>query len=185
MNIVFLDLEFSRRKKNSKKYPFEIIEVGYVVTDMIGNIKEEYSQFIRVEDVKRLDERVLNLTDVKRYDFLYQGVYFNNFSSKLKNVVNKGCYFITWGNLDKKVLFDNFKMRNIEFDKLFASLFFDAQKAYMSINNLNSQPSLKSACKNTSLDSLKSHKAIYDCYKTLEICKNLGIHNVLSNDFKL
>ena len=50
MNIVFLDLEFSRRKKNSKKYPFEIIEVGYVVTDMIGNIKEEYSQFIRVEE---------------------------------------------------------------------------------------------------------------------------------------
>ena len=122
---------------------------------MIGNIKEEYSQFIRVEDVKRLDERVLNLTDVKRYDFLYQGVHFNNFSSRLKNVVNKGCYFITWGNLDKKVLFDNFKMRNIEFDKLFP------------------------------LDSLRSHKAIYDCYKTLEICKDLGIHNVLSNDFKV
>lgn len=185
MDIVFLDLEFSRRKKNFKKYPFEIIEVGYVITDMIGNIKEEYSQFIRVEDIQRLDERVLNLTDTEKYDFLRQGVYFNNFVSRFKNVVNKGCYFITWGSLDKKVLFDNFKMRNIEFDKLFTSLFFDAQKAYAVIKSLNSQPSLKNACKNTALNSLRNHKAIYDCYKMLEVCKSLGIHNILSNDFKV
>lgn len=185
MDIVFLDLEFSKRKKNVRRYPFEIIEVGYIVTDMVGNIKEEYAQLIRVEDIRRLDERVLNLVGLEKQHFLYYGVHFNNFLYRLKNVVDKGCYFITWGDLDKKVLFDNFKMRNIEFDKLFESLFFDAQKAYMDINGLSDRPGLKKVAKNTALDSLKGHRAIYDCYKTLEICKSLGIHNVLSNNFKV
>lgn len=114
---VFVDFEFTMLEKDVKLEGFypEIIEVGMVIIQN-DQIVEKYSSFVQPRSFPTLSERCksfLNITQEQVDSGITLQQLTNKFASICKDVSKTT--FVTWGNMDMKVLRNNCEQANLPY----------------------------------------------------------------------
>jgi len=108
--IIALDFEMSMHPYYySKEFISEIIQVGYVLTDSLGNVLETYQAYIKPLKFPKLTKRTLKFLDITQED-VDGGKTFNAFYDHFKEVVST--YepgIIVWGGNDETMLHNTLK----------------------------------------------------------------------------
>ena len=182
MNYIIFDLEWNGSYNySSQSFMNEIIEIGALKLDERLNIVDTFKQMIYPHFTKRLSSRCKRLTKItneeireKGIDFLDAFKDFSRWSRGENNV------FMSWSNSDLFVLSQNFIQNTGSASIEFISNYCDAQKYCMrfikeSDNPDNNQVALEKCAElfGVHFDTDKMHRALTDCYITLECLKKV------------
>lgn len=177
MNYIIFDLEWNSGYSYANKgFVNEIIEIGAVKLNKDLEIVDTFKQLVKPSLVKKLSTRCKNLTNITNEELNEFGISFEDairdFSRWSKGKSN---VFMTWSNSDLYVLANNCRdmLGNPNVD--FISKYADAQKYCMAFveRENNNQISLSNCCEimNIDVDTSKLHRALMDCYMTVECLK--------------
>ena len=111
MFFVIMDLEWNNSyNKYRKCFVNEILEIGAVMVNDELEVIDTFSVIIRSQLIKKLSGRVKSLTHITNEDMI-SGVSFQRAVADFsKWIGSRNCVFLSWGNSDIRVLYDNFSM---------------------------------------------------------------------------
>ena len=171
-----MDLEWNNSyNKYRKCFVNEILEIGAVMVTEELEVIDTFSVIIRSQLIKKLSGRVKNLTHITNEDMM-SGVSFQRAVSDFtKWIGSKNCIFMSWGNSDIRVLYDNYSM----FCKIkgipFLTEYLDLQKYCQQfiVSATNQQISLVNAAIEMGIDisGCKFHCALEDSLLGLRCLK--------------
>lgn len=178
MNFVILDLEWNGSfSKKSKKYFNEIIEFGAVKLDSRLNIVETFSMLITPQVGKKLNKRILQLTQITNEELVSANNTFTHVVSKFSKFLEDSV-LLTWGTTDIHTLMENFeyyeKSNKIPFMKRYCDLQVYCEKS-LDMYDKAKQMGLSTCAEHLGIDSaeLTLHRALTDaelsalCFKRL------------------
>ncbi len=179
MNYIVFDLEWN----NAYNYAIngfmnEIIEIGAVKLDEQLRIVDTFKQLVKPKFTKKLSSRCKNLTNITNEEINENGISFvqamqdfSRWSFGNHNI------FLSWSNSDLYVLTNNFRVITGSCDVPFMKNYCDAQKYCMSFinNETHNQISLQKCGDifGIEVDISKLHRALADCYLTVECLKKV------------
>ncbi|MBQ6021480.1 MAG: exonuclease domain-containing protein [Clostridia bacterium] len=176
MVYVIMDLEWNNSyNKYRKCFVNEILEIGAVMVNDELEVIDTFSVIIRSQLIKKLSGRVKNLTHITNED-MTSGVSFQRAVSDFsKWIGSKNCVFMSWGNSDIRVLYDNYSM----FCKIkgipFLTEYLDLQKYCQQfiVSATNQQISLVNAAIEMGIDisDCTFHRALEDSLLGLRCLK--------------
>ena len=176
MFYIIMDLEWNNSyNKYRKCFVNEILEIGAVMVTEELEVIDTFSVIIRSQLIKKLSGRVKNLTHITNED-MTSGVSFQRAVSDFtKWIGSKNCIFMSWGNSDIRVLYDNYSM----FCKIkgipFLTEYLDLQKYCQQfiVSATNQQISLVNAAIEMGIDisDCKFHRALEDSLLGLRCLK--------------
>ena len=176
MFYIIMDLEWNNSyNKYRKCFVNEILEIGAVMVTEELEVIDTFSVIIRSQLIKKLSGRVKNLTHITNEDMM-SGVSFQRAVSDFtKWIGSKNCIFMSWGNSDIRVLYDNYSM----FCKIkgipFLTEYLDLQKYCQQfiVSATNQQISLVNAAIEMGIDisGCKFHCALEDSLLGLRCLK--------------
>ncbi len=176
MYYVIMDLEWNNSyNKYRKCFVNEILEIGAVMVNEDLEVIDTFSVIIRSQLIKKLSGRVKNLTHITNED-MTSGVTFQHaVGDFVKWISNRPCIFMSWGNSDIRVLYDNFYMfcriRGIPFLTEYLDLQKYCQQFIVSCSN--QQISLINAAVEMGIDisDCQFHRALEDSLLGLRCLK--------------
>lgn len=186
MNYVIFDLEWNSGYSYVKKtFVNEIIEIGAIKLNNQLKIIDTFKQLIKPTSVKKLSSRCKNLTNITNEEIKQFGVPFEKAIGDFARWSNgDGNVFLTWSNSDLYVLANNCQDILGNANVPFITKYADAQKYCMSFlkRENNNQISLSNCCELMSInfDTQSLHRALSDCYLTLECFKKVYDREKLS-----
>lgn len=176
MFYVIMDLEWNNSyNKYRKCFVNEILEIGAVMVNDELEVIDTFSVIIRSQLIKKLSGRVKNLTHITNED-MTSGVSFQRAVTDFsKWIGSKNCIFMSWGNSDIRVLYDNYSM----FCKIkgipFLTEYLDLQKYCQQfiVSATNQQISLVNAAIEMGIDisDCTFHRALEDSLLGLRCLK--------------
>ena len=176
MFYVIMDLEWNNSyNKYRKCFVNEILEIGAVMVNDELEVIDTFSVIIRSQLIKKLSGRVKNLTHITNED-MTSGVSFQRAVTEFsKWIGSKNCVFMSWGNSDIRVLYDNYSM----FCKIkgipFLTEYLDLQKYCQQfiVSATNQQISLVNAAIEMGIDisDCTFHRALEDSLLGLRCLK--------------
>ena len=176
MYYVIMDLEWNNAYNKYKKgFVNEILEIGAVIADEELEVLDTFSVIIKSQLSKKLSGRVKNLTHITNED-MSSGVSFQKAISDFsKWLGGRNCVFMSWGNSDIRVLYDNFSMFCGISGIPFLTLYLDLQKYCQDfiVNAKNQQIGLVNAAVEMGIDvsHCKFHRALEDSLLGLRCLK--------------
>ncbi|MCH5197904.1 MAG: exonuclease domain-containing protein [Oscillospiraceae bacterium] len=183
---VIMDLEWNNSyNKYRKCFVNEILEIGAIMVNEELEIIDTFSVIIRSQLIKKLSGRVKNLTHITNED-MTSGVSFqravNDFS---KWIGSRNCVFMSWGNSDIRVLYDNYSMFCRVKGIPFLTEYLDLQKYCQQfiVSASNQQISLVNAAIEMGIDisDCKFHRALEDSLLGLRCLKKCYNKEYLMN----
>ena len=99
MKYIVLDLE-ATCEENNRDFDNEIIEIGAVKIDEMGNIEDEFEQFVKPKKNPTLSKFCKDLTSIKQSD-IDNADEFPKVLNDFLNWAGKDVLFISWGFYDK------------------------------------------------------------------------------------
>ncbi len=188
MNYIIFDLEWnSSYNYSAHSFMNEIIEIGALKIDERLEVVDTFKQLIYPHFTKKLSSRCKNLTKITNEEIRENGIDFLDafrdfarWSEGEKNV------FMSWSNSDLFVLSNNFVQNTGSANISFISNYCDAQKYCMrfvnkSDNPDNNQIALERCAElfGINVDTEKLHRALADCYVTLQCLKKVYDKNII------
>ncbi len=176
MFYVIMDLEWNNSyNKIHKCFVNEILEIGAVMVNEELEVIDTFSVIIRSQLIKKLSGRVKNLTHITNED-MSSGVSFQRAVSDFsKWIGDRGCVFMSWGNSDIRVLYDNFNMFLHVNGIPFLTQYVDLQRYCQSfiVSAGNQQIGLVNAAVEMGIDisACKFHRALEDSLLGLRCLK--------------
>ena len=176
MFYVIMDLEWNNSyNKYRKSFVNEILEIGAVMVNDELEVIDTFSVIIRSQLIKKLSGRVKNLTHITNED-MTSGVSFQRAVSDFsKWIGSRNCIFMSWGNSDIRVLYDNYSMFCKTTGIPFLTQYLDLQKYCQSfiVSASNQQISLVNAAIEMGIDisDCKFHRALEDSLLGLRCLK--------------
>ncbi|NLL03237.1 MAG: exonuclease domain-containing protein [Clostridiales bacterium] len=167
MQYIIMDLEWNTAfSKQYDRYINEIIEIGAVKLDENRKVVSTFSSFVRPQIEKKLRSRVKNLTNITNDD-VKAGEDFLTVIGDFSEWANSDdVIFLSWGNMDIRVMVDNFKYFNGQSKIPFINYYVDLQDYSMEMLKLSKsqQLGLNNAADilNINLDYLVLHRALTD-----------------------
>ena len=187
MYYVIMDLEWNNSYNKYKKcFVNEILEIGAVMADEELEVLDTFSVIIKSQLIKKLSGRVKNLTHITNED-MYSGVSFQKAISDFsKWIGGRNCVFLSWGNSDIRVLYDNFSMFCGISGIPFLTQYADLQKYCQNyiVNAKNQQIGLVNAAVEMGIDvsHCKFHRALEDSLLGLRCLKKCFDRDSLLNE---
>ncbi len=176
MFYVIMDLEWNNSYNKYKKcFVNEILEIGAVMINDELEVIDTFSVIIRSQLIKKLSGRVKNLTHITNED-MTSGITFQKAVADFEKWLGgRSCVFMSWGNSDIRVLYDNFSMFCRINGIPFLTQYLDLQKycqAYI-VSVGNQQISLVNAAIEMGIDisDCKFHRALEDSLLGLRCLK--------------
>ena len=162
MFYVIMDLEWNNSyNKYRKCFVNEILEIGAVMVNDDLEVIDTFSVIIRSQLIKKLSGRVKNLTHIV-----------SDFS---KWIGGRNCIFMSWGNSDIRVLYDNYAMFCKTTGIPFLTEYLDLQKYCQEfiVSVSNQQISLVNAAIEMGIDisDCQFHRALEDSLLGLRCLK--------------
>lgn len=187
MFYVIMDLEWNNSYNKYKKcFVNEVLEIGAVMVNEELEVIDTFSVIIRSQLIKKLSGRVKRLTHISNED-MSAGVSFQRAVSDFsKWVGSRNCVFLSWGNSDIRVLYDNFVMfcgiRGIPFLTQYADLQKYCQRYIVSAGN--QQIGLMNAAVEMGIDisDCNFHRALEDSLLGLRCLKKCFDRDELLNE---
>lgn len=176
MYYVIMDLEWNNSyNKYRKCFVNEILEIGAVMVNDDLEVIDTFSVIIRSQLIKKLSGRVKNLTHITNED-MTSGVTFQKAVADFsKWIGGRNCVFMSWGNSDIRVLYDNFSMFCKIYGIPFLTQYLDLQKYCQEyiVSAGNQQISLVNAAVEMGIDisDCKFHRALEDSLLGLRCLK--------------
>lgn len=176
MFYVIMDLEWNNSyNKYRKSFVNEILEIGAVMVNDELEVIDTFSVIIRSQLIKKLSGRVKNLTHITNED-MTSGVSFQRAVSDFsKWIGSRNCVFMSWGNSDIRVLYDNYSMFCKTTGIPFLTQYLDLQKYCQAfiVSASNQQISLVNAAIEMGIDlsDCKFHRALEDSLLGLRCLK--------------
>lgn len=176
MFYVIMDLEWNNSYSKVKKtFVNEILEIGAVMVDEDLEVIDTFSVIIRSQLIKKLSGRVKNLTHITNED-MCSGVSFQRAVADFsKWIGSKNCVFLSWGNSDIRVMYDNFSMFCGIKGIPFLTQYVDLQKYCQEfiVNASNQQIGLMNAAVEMGIDisGCSFHRALEDSLLGLRCLK--------------
>ncbi len=186
MFYVIMDLEWNNSYNKYKKcFVNEILEIGAVMVNEDLEVIDTFSVIIRSQLIKKLSGRVKNLTHITNED-MTSGVSFQRAVSDFtKWIGNRSCIFMSWGNSDIRVLYDNFSMFCRISGIPFLTEYLDLQKYCQQfiVSAYNQQISLVNAAVEMGIDisDCQFHRALEDSLLGLRCLKKCFNREFLLN----
>ncbi|MEE1455058.1 MAG: 3'-5' exonuclease [Ellagibacter isourolithinifaciens] len=176
-NIV-VDLEFTPVDKGAKtrKFKYEIIQIGAVRVSSDGEIKDSFSSFVKPEYTKSIAYAVQELTGIRMCNLTSEDTLEQILEKFREWVGSKPTRFVAWSETDLKQLNAETEKKNIPFHEK-GERWLDLQKVYprfMEVGN-GRQIALCAAANWCGIEPSKEdlHGALYDARVTAELLKNL------------
>jgi len=162
-----MDLEWNTAfSKQYGKYINEIIEIGAVKLDNSRRIISSFSSFVKPQIEKKLRTRVKLLTNITNDDVSAGEDFLTVINNFCEWVGEEETIFLSWGNMDIRVMIDNFKYFNGVSKILFIHYYVDLQDFCMDMLKLpkSQQLGLNNAADvlNIKLDDFVLHRALTD-----------------------
>ena len=187
MFYIIMDLEWNNSyNKYRKCFVNEILEIGAVMVNEELEVIDTFSEIVRSQLIKKLSGRVKNLTHISNED-MSSGVSFQRAVADFsKWIGSRNCIFLSWGNSDIRVLYDNFVMfcgvRGIPFLTQYADLQKYCQASIVSAGN--QQIGLMNAAIEMGVDvtDCKFHRALEDSLLGLRCMKKCYDRERLMNE---
>ena len=176
MYYVIMDLEWNNSyNKLYKCFVNEILEIGAVMVNEDLEVIDTFSVIIRSQLIKKLSGRVKNLTHITNED-MSSGVSFQRAVSDFTRWIDgRNCVFMSWGNSDIRVLYDNYNMFCRVKGIPFLSQYVDLQKYCQAfiVSAGNQQIGLVNAAVEMGIDvsDCKFHRALEDSLLGLRCLK--------------
>ena len=176
MFYVIMDLEWNNSyNKYRKCFVNEILEIGAVMVNDDLEVIDTFSVIIRSQLIKKLSGRVKNLTHITNED-MTSGVSFQRAVSDFsKWIGGRNCIFMSWGNSDIRVLYDNYAMFCKTTGIPFLTEYLDLQKYCQEfiVSVSNQQISLVNAAIEMGIDisDCQFHRALEDSLLGLRCLK--------------
>ncbi len=182
MYYIIFDLEWSNFYNYATKTGMnEVVEIGALKLNSSLEIVDSFKQLVKPTFAKKLSSRCKTLTKITNEEIKNNGISFEQAVSDFARWSGTGDnVFFSWSNSDLYVLANNYQKVlnncNIKFMKKYC----DAQKYCMSyipddFKNGNNQVGL-SKCADIfgiNVDTEKLHRALADCYITVECLKKV------------
>lgn len=171
-----MDLEWNNSyNKLYKCFVNEILEIGAVMVNEELEVIDTFSVIIRSQLIKKLSGRVKSLTHITNED-MSSGVSFQRAVSDFtKWIDGRNCVFMSWGNSDIRVLYDNYNMFCRVKGIPFLSQYVDLQKYCQNfiVSASNQQIGLVNAAMAMGIDlaDCKFHRALEDSLLGLRCLK--------------
>jgi inhibitor of KinA sporulation pathway (predicted exonuclease) len=133
MNYIILDLEWNQSAKGknfeNKELPFEIIQIGAVKLNEVGEVQEDFNCVVRPSVYRKLHSAVKEVVALSDQD-LKEGVSFQEAFLHLMRFCEDDYIFCTWGSQDLWQLQQNMQYYQIEnaFPKVMK--YYDVQKLF-------------------------------------------------------
>lgn len=182
MHYIIFDLEWnSSYNYSSQQFMNEIIEIGALKLDERLKVVDTYKQLIYPHFTKKLSSRCKRLTKITNEDIKEKGIDFiDAFRNFARWSAGESNVFMSWSNSDLFVLSNNFVQNTGSANISFIKNYCDAQKYCMRYltkeqNPDNNQVSLERCAElfGINVDTEKLHRALSDCYVTLECLKKV------------
>ena len=176
MYYVIMDLEWNNSyNKVHKCFVNEILEIGAVMVNEDLEVIDTFSVIIRSQLIKKLSGRVKNLTHITNED-MSSGISFQRAVADFSAWIgDRNCVFLSWGNSDIRVLYDNYSMFLRVTGIPFLSQYVDLQKYCQSyiVSAGNQQIGLVNAAVEMGIDvsDCKFHRALEDSLLGLRCLK--------------
>ena len=186
MYYVIMDLEWNNSyNKFYKSFVNEILEIGAVMVNEDLEVIDTFSVIIRSQLIKKLSGRVKNLTHITNED-MSSGVSFQRAVADFTRWIdNRNCVFMSWGNSDIRVLYDNYNMFCHVKGIPFLSQYVDLQKYCQAfiVSAGNQQIGLVNAAVEMGIDisDCKFHRALEDSLLGLRCLKKCFNRDLLLN----
>ena len=193
MNFIIFDLEWNGSYSYfTQSFMNEIIEIGAVKLDEKLNIVDSYKQMIYPQFTKKLSGRCKRLTNITNDEVKENGIDFlDAFKDFARWGSGNGNVYMTWSNSDLYVMTQNFTQHTGTAKVDFIKNYCDVQKYCMSFikkedNPNGNQISLENCAElfKIDFDSEKLHRALADCYLTVECLKKVYDKDKLSKFIK-
>ena len=171
-----MDLEWNNSyNKYRKCFVNEILEIGAVMINEDLEVIDTFSSIIRSQLIKKLSGRVKNLTHITNED-MTSGITFQKAVADFsKWIGRRDCVFMSWGNSDIRVLYDNFSMFCNVNGIPFLTQYLDLQKYCQEyiVSAGNQQISLVNAAVEMGIDisDCQFHRALEDSLLGLRCLK--------------
>lgn len=190
VNYIIFDLEWNNAYSyKTKKSVNEIIEIGAVKLDYKLNIVDTFKQLIKPTLSRKLSSHFSQLTNITMQEIKEFGIpfadAFNEFSSWSRG---EGNVFLSWSNSDLYVLQQNYMYFFGTSNIPFLTNYCDAQKYCMSFIDITTeqagqQISLSNCAKifEIDFDTTNLHRALTDCYLTVECLKKVYDSKIIKN----
>ncbi len=188
MYYIIFDLEWNGAYcYSTQSFMNEIIEIGAVKLDEKLNIVDTYKQMIFPHFTKKLSGRCKRLTNITNDEVRENGI---DFVDAFRDFARWGQgddnVYMSWSNSDLYVLTQNFTQNTGSAHIDFIKNYCDVQKYCMSFikkedNPDGNQVSLENCAElfNIDFDTDKLHRALADCYVTVECLKKVFDKNKL------
>lgn len=181
-----MDLEWNNSYNKYKKcFVNEILEIGAVMVNEELEVIDTFSVIIKSQLIKKLSGRVKNLTHITNED-MGNGISFQRAVSDFsKWIGNRDCVFMSWGNSDIRVMFDNFSMFCGVYGIPFLTQYVDLQKycQLFIVSLANQQIGLVNAAveMGINISDLSFHRALEDSLLGLRCLKKCFNRDMILN----
>lgn len=177
MKYIVIDLEWNNGySKQYHCFVNEIIEIGAVMLDEQLEIVDTFTQLLQPSYVKKLSKRFVDLTKITAQEVEENGVSFDEAINRFRDWCGEEeNVFLSWSNSDLFALIKNFELHTGDVIVDFMDNYCDAQRFCMRVMQMpfNQQIGLAKCAEmlDISVDTEKLHRALADCYLTVE-CLN-------------
>lgn len=177
MKYIVIDLEWNNGySKQHHCFVNEIIEIGAVMLDEQLEIVDTFTQLLQPSYVKKLSKRFVDLTKITAQEVEENGVSFDEAINRFRDWCGEEeNVFLSWSNSDLFALIKNFELHTGDVIVDFMDNYCDAQRFCMRVMQMpfNQQIGLAKCAEmlDISVDTEKLHRALADCYLTVE-CLN-------------
>ena len=187
---IVMDLEWNQSPEGKsgtvEAIPFEIIEIGAIKLNESFETIDEFRKIVKPKIYKKIHFKVHEVIQIGIDELKKKGENFSIVASSFLAWCFKegeSPIFCTWGNMDLTELQRNmsyYKIPNVFPQPL---LYYDIQKLYNIINNMNDSSSnklpLDKACEELNISSVRPfHHALDDAYYTAMVMKSIDFHSV-------
>lgn len=176
MYYVIMDLEWNNAySRKIQGFVNEILEVGAVMVDENMDVIDTFSSIVKLQLSKKVRSRIKNLTHISN-EAMNEGI---SFPKVMKNfsewIGNRNCVFMSWGDSDIRVLYNNFSVF-LNINRIpFLTQYVDLQKycEEFIVSTKNRQIGLVDAAVQMGIDvrQCNSHRALDDSLLGLRCLK--------------
>lgn len=177
MKYIIIDLEWNNGySKHHHCFVNEIIEIGAVMLDEQLEIVDTFTQLIQPSYVKKFSKRFVELTKITAQEVEENGMSFDEAVNRFRDWCGEEeNVFLSWSNSDLFALIKNFELHTGDVIVDFMDNYCDAQRFCMRVMQIpfGQQIGLAKCAEmlDISVDTEALHRALADCYLTVE-CLN-------------
>jgi inhibitor of KinA sporulation pathway (predicted exonuclease) len=156
----------------------EVIEIGCVLCDMGGNIKDEFTTFVRPEVNPRLSPFCTQLTSITQEDVDHAPLFEEAMALLDKWTAKHYRMWCSWGNFDRKLLLS--QQQRIERESQFTKLpHVNLKKAWRRTTKQRQHNDLESALRFHELEFEGTpHRAISDARNTARLLPHIAASEI-------